>query len=88
MLSFAELGVEEIAIFFICYLFKEVGVMFVHVEFVYVWYIYEEKFGGIRWSFSWLVQKVNIAVAGVALTGGVISINSAKLPESGHFIMA
>ena len=29
-----------------------------------------EKFGGSKWSFSWLGQKVNIAIAGVALTGG------------------
>ena len=27
-------------------------------------------FGGSRWSFSWLCQKVNIAIAGVALSGG------------------
>ena len=25
---------------------------------------------GSRWSFSWLGQKVNIAIAGVTLTGG------------------
>ena len=46
--------------------------------------MYEEKFGGSRWSFSWLGQKVNIAIAGVALTGGGDfgpSANSAKLPS-------
>ena len=44
--------------------------MFDDVTCVYVWQIYEEKFGGSRWSFSWLGQKVNIAITGVALTGG------------------
>ena len=42
--------------------------MFNHVTCLYVWKIYE--FGGSRWLFSWLGQKVNIAVAGLALTGG------------------
>ena len=88
MRRFAELGVEEIASFFICFLYMEIRVIFDHVKFVYVLKIYEEKFVGCRWSFSWLGQKVNIAVAGVALTGGVILINSAKLRGSGHFIMA
>ena len=37
--------------------------------YVYGIYIYEEKFGGSRWLFSWLGQKVNIAIA-VALAGG------------------
>ena len=32
--------------------------------------MYEEKFGGSRWSFSWFCQKVNTTVAGVVLTGG------------------
>ena len=31
--------------------------------------MYEEKFGGSRWSCSWLGQKVNIAIA-LALTDG------------------
>ena len=44
--------------------------MFDHVTCVYVWLICKEKFGGSRWSFSWLSQKVNITIAGEALTGG------------------
>ena len=48
----------------------EVRVIFDHVTYVYVWSIYEETFGSSRWSFSWLSQKGNIAIAGVALTGG------------------
>ena len=59
MPSFAELGVEDIAIFCLCNLLS------LHAsKSKYM------KFGGSKCSFSWLGQKVNIVIAGVALTGG------------------
>ena len=38
--------------------YVEVRVFFDNVTCVYVWYTYEEKFDGSRWSFSWLFKKV------------------------------
>ena len=38
--------------------YKNVSNFFCNVVCVYVCKIYEEKFGGWRWSFSWLGQKV------------------------------
>ena len=49
-----------------------------HVICVYVWQIYQEKFGGSRWLFSWLGQKVNISIAGVTL----VMMISAQLPRA------
>ena len=68
MPSFVELGVEDITSF--CNLLSLHGSKSNdHVTCVYAKYN-EEKFHGSRWSFSWLGQKVNIAIAGVALMGG------------------
>ena len=37
---------------------------------MYTYDKYVSSFDGSMWPFLWLGQKVNIAIAGVALTGG------------------